>query len=541
MATGNMTDRGKNAGFWPPGRKLLATLFLVVLAATLPLVNAFRPAWSTYPDPDLIYAYNAMVLVDWLPQEYFDHTGYIYLLLLAAYYKLLGVLGILDAYSVSTLPPVRDRAAYDSAWTGIVQSSRALMMVSTVGCVLIFAALVGNWKRDWRLGLLAGVLMSAATGVISMAYFLRTEMMSWAGVTFALLLLLLAPRQRTIERQLLLLAAVGFCGVVAVLSKVSAIIPLFTFPLLAFILIDRPTGEPRPEQAPVPARTMTIVLAAGAALLVPAAAMAIHALLQSGNTHYRFTPLAFGIFGLYQAAFAVLVLGAMALYARWRQVPLRTAFAATIALGAGIGAGLLLLLIKYDPRNVIATLSPIEALFVFSTWSNPELAQEANVLSGSLFGKAVSGAFAVLKYRFFPTRTPSNMHLLEWAMMLAIVFGRRDQDRRWILQAVTLVLIAWAIQVTFELRRSIIWYYSYTDPLVIMAAIIVAERWKEALFGKYRWGTALFLALYLYAGQGQIRGFTKFHHGLQSACDWQHVYLKRLERFPECAAPPPPR
>ncbi len=529
------TDHGSSTSSLRPGQRLLLAALLIALVAGPAAYDAFRPPYWAYPDPDLIFAYSGLVMAEWLPQEYFDHTGYFFLLVLGGWYQLLHTAGLLGAHTISTLPPLQDRAAFDAAWTGIIQAGRALMVLTAIGYVLIFAGLVGRWQKDWRLGLLAGVLIAGAAGVASQAYHLRSELISSLLVVATIFMALLAPRQRSIGRQLVLMTIAGLCAVLAVATKVFAFVPLLVVPLLVLVLMDPKPETSRPEQSPLSARMLAIVLIVGTLTILPAAAMVAHALSQSGNTFFRYAPLAFGLFGLYQAGFALLVLGAIAIYARIRKVPLGTAFAATVALGIGVALGVLALGIKYDPRNVTALLYPVEHLFEFSRWSNPDLIKEANVVSENLLGKFVAGISAVLKLRVFPTRTPTNMVMLEWLILIGMVLGRRDSDRRWIWQAALLVLVAWGIQFLFELRRPILWYFSYSDPFTVMAAIVVAARWRDVLFSRRsRAVTAAAALLFVVHGHGQIRGFTKFKYDLRMTCDWHDAYLRRLEKFPEC-------
>src|ERR1700732_2968310 len=62
-------------------------------------------------DMDFMVIYNALVLNDGKPQLFFDHTGYITILLVKIWLELLHGLGLLDAYSLSTIPPASDPAA----------------------------------------------------------------------------------------------------------------------------------------------------------------------------------------------------------------------------------------------------------------------------------------------------------------------------------------------------------------------------------------------------------------------------------------------
>src|ERR1700681_4243862 len=49
-------------------------------------------------DMDLMVIYNALVLNDGKPQLFFDHTGYITILSVKVWFKLLHAFGLLDSY-----------------------------------------------------------------------------------------------------------------------------------------------------------------------------------------------------------------------------------------------------------------------------------------------------------------------------------------------------------------------------------------------------------------------------------------------------------
>src|SRR6202521_3984248 len=87
-------------------------------------------------DMDLMVIYNALVLNDGKPQLFFDHTGYITILSVKVWFKLLHVLGLLDGYSLSTIPPVSDPSAFEAAMTDAVRAGRVLAFLIASGCVL---------------------------------------------------------------------------------------------------------------------------------------------------------------------------------------------------------------------------------------------------------------------------------------------------------------------------------------------------------------------------------------------------------------------
>src|SRR6185437_8028315 len=65
-------------------------------------------------DMDFMVIYNALALNDDKPQLFFDHTAYITILSVKLWYQLLHALGLLDAWSLSAIPPASDVRAFDA-------------------------------------------------------------------------------------------------------------------------------------------------------------------------------------------------------------------------------------------------------------------------------------------------------------------------------------------------------------------------------------------------------------------------------------------
>src|SRR5258707_631685 len=84
-------------------------------------------------DMDLMVIYNALVLNDGKPQVFFDHTAYLTILALKLWFQLLHTLGLLDAYSLSAIPPASNAAAFDAAMTGAVRAGRVLAWLIATG------------------------------------------------------------------------------------------------------------------------------------------------------------------------------------------------------------------------------------------------------------------------------------------------------------------------------------------------------------------------------------------------------------------------
>src|SRR3979411_2686973 len=163
-------------------------------------------------DMDFMVIYNALVLNDGKPQLFFDHTGYITILSVQVWFKLLHALGLLGASSLSALPPVSDPSAFEAAMTGAVRAGRVLAFLIASGCVLVFAALMRVIVRDWRVALIATFAFAFSGGVAVHSRILRTELVAACPVIFALLILIAIGRRGSVARPLGRAGGGGVCG-----------------------------------------------------------------------------------------------------------------------------------------------------------------------------------------------------------------------------------------------------------------------------------------------------------------------------------------
>src|SRR6195256_5197247 len=129
-------------------------------------------------DMDFMVIYNALVLNDGKPQLFFDHTGYLTILSVKFWFQLLHALGLLDAYSLATMPSAANTAAFDAAMTGAVRAGRVLAWLIATGCVLIFADLVRRVVRDWRVAMLATLAFAFSGGIAVHSRILRSELIA---------------------------------------------------------------------------------------------------------------------------------------------------------------------------------------------------------------------------------------------------------------------------------------------------------------------------------------------------------------------------
>src|SRR5947199_899981 len=133
---------------WFGWRKGLAAV-LLGLAVSFFLFGYALVYWRN-ADMDFMVIYNALLLNDGKPQQFFDHTAYLTILSAQAWFKLLHGLGLLDAWTLSRMPAASDPGAFDAAMTSLVRAGRLLAWLTATACVLVFAGLMRLVLRALR-------------------------------------------------------------------------------------------------------------------------------------------------------------------------------------------------------------------------------------------------------------------------------------------------------------------------------------------------------------------------------------------------------
>ena len=500
------------------------------MALSLFLVGFWMPYWRI-ADQDVTLAYNGLLLNDGRAQEYFDHTGYLYHLLLAAWYRLLHGLGLLPVHALSELPPVSDVAAFDRAWQQLIEAGRSLSLILGVAFVWVYAILVQRLLGDWRLAIMAAVALAWSGGVALLIRIMRTELLSAALVICALLLVLIAARSGAIRRSVYVGLA-GFCAILAIITKVQALLPALAIPVIALAF-----GQTAPVEGSETARSArswivaAVTIAAAVALAIPAFALLRQGL--AGITNYR--PIGGGLSGVYQWLIALWVAGAMIAYAIAYRVSVSGTVAAMAALVAGIGLGLLSLHIRYHVLNVIAVANPVEHMFAFAASGASALVPQSQMLTGafvSALAKGIAQSLALHSFIFSTSARPTL--LLEWFAIVGAVMLWRRGERRLPLQVALLIVTAWGIDAVFSLRSLQTQYFAYTDPLLILAAVLVLPHLPE--LQARRWAQhaaiALLVVTVVWAHLEPVKAVLR-HNTPQEACAWLPSAVT-LVRFPFC-------
>ena len=210
----------------------------IILISALPLGFALlagidRALYAVF-DCDLYYLYHAARFNQGLPQNVYDHTGYLYMLVLSWWTSASHYIGLV---SFATIDAIRGAPSGANALEELVASGRILSIILAAGYACLFAAVARRITGDNLVSLMLGILIAASPGISLHAIILRPELISGLGVMAGFLAIALSQRAPG-NRQYVLLGLAGAAVYLGHMSKTQAIIPALLLP--AFGLVAAP-------------------------------------------------------------------------------------------------------------------------------------------------------------------------------------------------------------------------------------------------------------------------------------------------------------
>jgi hypothetical protein len=513
------------------------TAIVAGLAASFFLFGYPLVYWRN-ADMDFMVIYNALVLNDGKPQQFFDHTGYITILSVKAWFQLLHRLGLLDAYSLSAIPPASDASAFNAAMTSAVRAGRVLAWLIATGCVLVFAALVRRIVRDWRVALIATLAFAFSGGIAVHSRILRSELVAACPVIFALLILIAIGRRASIARPLGMAVAAALC-MLGLENKVQVILLIGALPLLVLPFGSAGSASVafwRDARSGWPAAVIAAIAALAAAWTAwPLVAVGFdRPLLDAAQFH----PLLLGRFGIYQAALLVLIGTCVIAYAVIWRVSATETLASMSAIVAGASLALLVLNLEYNASNVIAVFNPLEKMLTFADTSTADAANGSGL--SAILWLLLDGVASVLaRYTFVLHSSPRPTVFLTWLIVPGIVYAWSRGEKQTAIQALVLLLAAIGIDALGVRRGLKSEYFIFTDPLIILAGAVLLDSLRDLRFRKWTYPVAVVLfGLHIAIGQAEPIKYAFMRRGPESICEWNRHYMPLLP-LPWCPAPRP--
>jgi hypothetical protein len=497
------------------------------LAASFFLFGYALVYWRN-ADMDFMVVYNALVLNDGKPQQFFDHTAYLTILSVQLWFKLLHGVGLLDAWTLSSMPPASNAAAFDAAMTSAVRAGRLLAWLTATGCVLIFATLIRLIVRDWRVALIATFAFTFSGGVAIHARILRSELVAAFPVLSALLILIVIGRRAGVARPLGMALAACLC-VLGLENKVQAVLLIAALPLIILPFGAAGSASVAFWRNPASAWPTTAV----AALAAATAAWAAYPLIAIGFDRAlldaaQFHPLFLGRFGVYQVALLILIGACMVGYAAIWRVSAAETLASIFTVAAGALIALLVLKLEFNSGDVIAVVNPLEKMLSFTDAGTADLANGIS-LSGLLAPLFEGIASVLARYTFVLHSSPRPTVFLTWLIIPGIVIAWRRGERQTALQALVLLLAALGIDALGVRRGLKSEYFVFTDPLIILAGAILLDRMSDLRFHKWAWPiAATMVGLHLVIAHAEPVKYALKRAGPEPVCEWNRYHLPLL-------------
>src|SRR5579871_2687986 len=413
------------------------TAIILGLAVSFFLCGYAIAYWRN-ADMDFMVIYNAFLLNDGKAQQFFDHTGYLTIVSVKIWFKALHRLGLLDSWSLSSMPPASSAAAFDAAMTNAVRAGRLLAWLIATGTVLIFAGLIRAIIRDWRLALIATFAFAFSGGLAVHERILRTELLAACPVIFALMILITIGRRASIARPLWIALAAALC-VLGLENKVQAILLIAALPLLVLPFGGTETASISSWRNGRSALALAVAWAIAAAASIWLAWPLIATGFDRTLLDAAFRPLLLGRFGIYQAALLLLIGACMLAYAAIWRISAAETFASIAAVATGAAIALLALDLDYNTSNVIAVFNPVEKMLKFVDAGTAAAASQSSL--GAIFQLLLDGIASVAaRYSFVLHSSPRPTVFLTWLIVPGIVYAWTRGERQAAIQAFLLLM-----------------------------------------------------------------------------------------------------
>ena len=514
--------------FWFEWPGTMAVI-VIGLALSFFLFGFWWPYW-TISDMDLWAVYNAFLLNDHLPQEFFDHPGYLSFVLLANWLHALHVFGVVAVDRLSLLPTPADAGP---AWTDAIRAGRILSLILALVFVICFGFLLRQLVRDWRVAALATLFLAFSGGVALEARIMRTELIAAGLVFLALLILLIAARSPSTWWRPF---AVGLAALLATLgfeNKVQALLLICALPpILLMFRTPRSDGNDFWRNA-----RLAFPLMVGSAAVAILFTLAAFPLIRFGyigaaSSIFHWRPFVWR-FGAYQPLILLWIALSMLVFSKINRVAVMEAATALIAACGGAALGVMALYISYQPQNVLTTINPLEQM-AYMVRNRAVFSGGDTVLNflAALFNGCGG---VVLKRTFFLSSSARPTIFLEWFVIAATIYAYRTGRRMLAVQTAVIMAVVWGIDTVNTIRGLKMEYLIYTDPLTIIAASLLMADQVE--LRRHRWAYSIglvLIAIHIVIGQSEPVKHTISHNPKPEFCVKHFEYTPRIESYSFC-------
>ena len=392
------------------------------------------------PDADIRFVYEGLLINSGLKNFEPAHVGYGLFFLLAKWFQLLNLLGILEAIDLGSVPPP---PASDAVFQELMFWARGLTLIlaSTLVITLMYIAQTITGSRFY--GFLAALAYSGTSSVNNHIVHVRSELPSAVFSYLSILFILLAvKREAGRASSLLFVAASAFCALFSLYSKSSSIplvlvVPLFPL-FFAAVLAPAANGPYKSVGGGYGA-----VLVALALIAVP---FSLGPFLMTMNAGAYF----------YNGALVLYVVACMAVFGRQRNLSVMEMASGGAAVVLGLAAAQFILL-GFDPYSQSVSIANLIEYVSKTAVQTGKESLDTMALIGSIAVKMASNLWLVATESFFNfcwvCRRASIVYLLS-LITLGVVWWKYEGGERH--RAAFLIL-------SLVFIESVMWIHYFND------------------------------------------------------------------------------
>ena len=439
------------------GRKydtVVIGLATVIITAIALYHDIFRHYLSS-ADADFIYVYQALLFNDGLSQAYFDHTGYVYFLILTGWIKALYWLGIVGAERLGELT---GRDAFEPLFAELVYAGRWLSIVLVTAFAVCFYYGVRFLTDNRHVAAAAAIVLAFSPGMVAHSLVMRTGLPAMLFVVMAFFMLIAAIRARG-WREIWLLVAVGFFCMIAMMAKMQVIFLLLALPGLALAFGERGQPVVGPNEDSHLRWLAAAFVAAAIAFAIPAAAMIVGRIAVKGT-------------GLYQALIAIYVVGSIFVYGHLFRRTVRDSVLCAAAMVAGIALGQYFNFVYHDIGNTDVLANFVEHMAPVAGMRDlvsTVLYQESIVRFLGYLGSSIQGNYLTFELNRLPA------HLVYWYVAVGGAVALQQKSYRLAIQCGLLLGVALGMEAFCRLRYYPTIYYIFVVPWILIAAALLTD------------------------------------------------------------------
>ena len=210
----------------------VSILCLLLMSGVIIGVAAYHGFFLPYTnlsDDDTVYVAQTLLFNAGMAQTYFDHTGYIYILVVSKIFVLLHLLHVIPVDNFHSILVAKN---FNIAFSQLVFAGRFISLFFSIIFVYTFYFIVNTLTNSRSLGVLLSVMLASTTGIAIQSMIIRPEMMS---AYFGMLAFFLFVRafQGQSHHFFWLLFFAAFFNFLALAVKLQAIIQFIAIPFLA--------------------------------------------------------------------------------------------------------------------------------------------------------------------------------------------------------------------------------------------------------------------------------------------------------------------